>query len=48
MNGSEGIVKNAKLEGDLGSTGGAIQITYYVENDDGEVIEIPMKGLEKA
>jgi len=46
--GSEGIVKNAKCEGDMGTTGGVVEITYHIEMDDGKVREVPMIALERA
>ena len=41
-----GVVKNAKFEGQAG--GGAFDITYHIETDDGEVTELPILDLEKA
>lgn len=46
MNGIEGVVKNAKFAGPEG--GGPFSMTYHIQTDSGDTIEIPLGELEKV
>jgi hypothetical protein len=47
VDGREGIVKNAKFVG-ADHPGGAFEITYDIQTDSGDRLQISMVALEKA